>query len=272
MKKRFLLLSSLLAASLSGGLRSDVEFARVNGEPLTLDASIPEGPGPFPAVIIVHGGGWHAGDKRTYVKPLFATLSDAGFAWFSINYRLAPKHPFPAGVEDVEQAVQWVRSHAAKYRVNPRRIAILGESAGGHLVSFAGTRSRDVAAVVSLYGVHDFESRARARNKVDENVGWFLGIKSMDEAGLRRMREASPVNFVRKGMPPFLMIHGTEDQGVPYDQSVEMCKAMKKFGNSCDILTVQGGMHGVENWEKDPRFHTYKKPMVEWLRKTLAAR
>ena len=144
----------------------------------------------------------------------------------------------------------------------------MGESAGGHLVSFAGTRSRNVAAVVSLYGVHDFESRARARKKVDENVGWFLSIKDMDEAGIRRMREASPVNFVRNDMPPYLMIHGTEDR---YEQSVRMCEAMRKLGNSCDLISVEGGGHGVENWEKEVRFQTYKKPMIEWLKKKFSA-
>jgi alpha-L-fucosidase 2 len=156
--------------------------------------------------------------------------------------------------------------------VDRRRIVILGESAGGHLVSFVGTRSRRVAAVVALYGVHDFEARARARNRIDENVGWFLGIKDFDEIGIRRMREASPINFVRKGMPPFLMIHGTMDPGVPYDQSVRMCKVMRKLQNSCDIISVDGAGHGVENWEKEARFQAYKKAMVDWLRQRTRVR
>jgi alpha-L-fucosidase 2 len=267
-----LLLSSIFlpAAVLGAGMQRDIPFAVVDGEALTLDAWIPEGPGPFPAVIIVHGGGWHAGDKQTYVKPLFQPLADAGFAWFSVNYRLAPKYPFPAAVDDVESAIDWVHSHAPAYKVDRRRIAIMGESAGGHLVSFIGTRSPKIAAVVSLYGVHDFVSRARVRNKLDENVAWFLGIRNMEPEGIRRMREASPMNFVRRGMPPFLMIHGTKDPGVPYGQSVEMCEAMRKLGNVCDVIPVDGAGHGVENWEREPRFHIYKKPMVEWLKKIFA--
>src|SRR5919112_1137172 len=102
----------LLAVSLAAGvslaeMRTDIEFVKRGNESLTLDAYVPDGPGPFPAVIIVHGGGFVRGDKQTYVKPLFPVLTDAGFAWFTINYRLAPKATFPEPVHDVEDAVRW---------------------------------------------------------------------------------------------------------------------------------------------------------------------
>ena len=121
---------------------NDVEFARPGGFALTLDAKTPDGNGPFPAVIIVHGGSFSRGNKRTYVTPLFELLSSAGFAWFTINYRLAPDHQFPAAVEDVESAVRWVRTNAAKYHVDARRIALAGESAGGYLVAYAAQAQR----------------------------------------------------------------------------------------------------------------------------------
>src|SRR5690554_2934000 len=130
---------SLLAAAIlctTADLRTDIEFARPGNESLTLDASVPDGAGPFPAVVIVHGGGFVRGTKTSYVTPLFPVFNEAGFAWFSINYRLAPKHPFPAAIEDVEAAIRWVKKHAAEYKVDTRRIALLGESAGGHLVSW----------------------------------------------------------------------------------------------------------------------------------------
>jgi len=114
MKNGFLILAVALvsAQAAPAGMKTDVEFARPGGFSLTLDAWTPEGKGPFPTVIIVHGGGFSRGDKQTYVKPLFPVLSEAGFVWFTINYRLAPQYHFPAPVEDVEAAVRWVKEQA----------------------------------------------------------------------------------------------------------------------------------------------------------------
>jgi acetyl esterase len=91
------------------GETNDIEFAKPGGVSLTLDAYVPEGKGPFPTIIIVHGGGWENGTKRTYVTPWFKPLSEAGFAWFTINYRLSPQYKFPAATDDVAEAVRWVR-------------------------------------------------------------------------------------------------------------------------------------------------------------------
>ncbi len=105
-------LSAVAAAPASAdAVRVDVEYGRAGGERLLLDAGVPPGPGPHPAVILVHGGGWTTGDKSgngrgAFMVPLHAPLQRAGFAWFSINYRLAPKHRFPACVEDVETAIR----------------------------------------------------------------------------------------------------------------------------------------------------------------------
>src|SRR4051812_21468440 len=91
-------------APAAGALKTDIEFAKVDGASLTLDAFVPEGPGPFRSCVLVHGGGFVRGDKQTYIKPLFAPLSSARFAWFTINYRLAPAHRWPACADDVEMA------------------------------------------------------------------------------------------------------------------------------------------------------------------------
>src|SRR6266540_2743575 len=95
------------------GVRKDLEYSRAGGESLRLDACVPNGKGPFPAVILVHGGGWTSGDKSTGVDPLFGPLSKSGIGWFSINYRLPPKHRYPASVEDVrsEEHTSELQSH-----------------------------------------------------------------------------------------------------------------------------------------------------------------
>ena len=104
--------AALLAQEPRGKWKADIEFARIGDVALTLDAWVPEGKGPFPTVIVVHGGGWETGDKQTFVPPLFEPLKRAGFAWFTINYRLAPKHPFPASVDDTFTVIAWVKDNA----------------------------------------------------------------------------------------------------------------------------------------------------------------
>ena len=259
----------LLAVPAHAQLVRDIEFASPGGVSLTLDAYVPLGQASCPAVIVVHGGGFEAGDKQTYVKPLFEPLMRAGFAWFSINYRLAPQHPFPAATDDVVAAVAWLRDHAKEYRVDARRIALIGESAGGHLVSYAGARLRGkekIAAVVSFYGLHDLEARERSRGELSRNLKQFLALKEWNDEATRKLREASPITYVHSGMPPYLLIHGTEDKGVPFDQSARMCDAMKAAGNRCEVYAVEGAGHGVENWEKEPALRHYKAKMVEWLK------
>jgi len=268
--------TSLIAAgcavlSAAGEWKTDIEFATAGGVSLTLDAWIPEGKGPFPTVIVVHGGGWENGDKGTYVKPLFEPLRNSGFAWFTINYRLAPKYPFPACTDDATRAVEWVKDHAREYKVDPNKIALMGESAGGHIVAYLGARGKGktkVAAVVDFYGVHDLLRREKQRG-LTKPVAQLLHLERIDAEAERRMTEASPITYVHKGMPPFLFIHGTEDKAVPYEQSPLMCEKMKSVGAACEVYTVQGAPHGVGPWEKDPAWQGYKTKMIDWLRRTL---
>jgi acetyl esterase len=159
---------------ISAELRRDVEYARVDGTSLRLDASIPEGPGPFPAAIIVHGGGWVAGDRRNNVQPLFQPLSEAGFAWFSVDYRLLTDvSQFGLAINDVQEAIRYVKAHAAEYRVDPARIALIGESAGGQLASMATLRGGSdtaVKAVVAIYTPTDLVSLLKNSTYVSASI------------------------------------------------------------------------------------------------------
>ena len=227
--------------------------------------------------IVVHGGGFARGDKQTYVPPLFAPLSEAGFAWFTINYRLHPQVRFPAPVDDLEAAISFVRAHAREYKVDLRRVVLMGESAGGTLVSFVGVRNKSAirfAAVVPFYAVHDWEQRAaeEAAGMVGPSI-WrdFFGVPANTPAGelpaaISRMREVSAASFVRKGLPPFLLIHGTSDQQVNYQQSVRMQQRLRQAGNSCDLITVEGGPHGMGVITKYPETSVR---MIAWLKSTL---
>lgn len=263
---------AILCVSAVGADFKDVEYGQVDGVQLTLDAHVPDGDGPFSAAILVHGGGWVAGDKQQYITYIFQPLSDAGYAWFSINYRLAPQFKFPADADDVESAIRFVKANAARYKVDPRRIALIGESAGGHLVSYVGARNRAdsrVAAVVSMYGVHDFVAAAVQWKPLPHELLDLFGITAVNAETVPVLIKASPVVYVTKDMPPFLLMHGSKDEDVPFEQSVEMCDKMKKAGAHCDLITIQGAPHGMDHWESHAEWLWYKKELVEWLKKTL---
>src|SRR5258708_149194 len=151
----------LYTAAAATELKKDVEYGKAGDVSLKLDVSIPDGEGPFPVAILVHGGGWTAGDKEKNFVPLFPSLTQAHFVWVSVNYRLAPQYRYPACVEDVEQSIRWVKAHTAEFKGDPKRIALIGESAGGHIVSMVALRAKDdtrVDAVIPFYGPHDLEA------------------------------------------------------------------------------------------------------------------
>jgi alpha-L-fucosidase 2 len=162
---------------------------------------------------------------------------------------------------------------------------LIGESAGGFLVNYAGThedKQTRVAAVVDFYGPVDYGKLAEQRrdhpelfnmtsiNRHAANGGGihFFGAEQLDEAGLAKLHAVSPLFAVHKGMPPFLCIHGNKDDQVSYEQSPAMCEAMHKVGARCELVTIEGGGHGMSGW-KDPSMQHWKGEMVEWLKKTL---
>jgi acetyl esterase len=262
-----LVLTAAVAATPPAGQATelkDVEFARPAGVSLTLDAWIPPSAKPQPAVILVHGGGWTKGDKRTYIKPWFPTLTAAGIAWFSIDYRLAPQWKHPAAAEDVEAAVRWVQANAKQWNVDPKRLALMGESAGGHLVAFVGARGKvKLKAVVDFYGPNDLPLINQQRG-VSQSIQALLPDTSPET-----VRAASPATYIHRGMPPFLFLHGTGDKAVPWQQSPAMCDQMKAAGARCEVLLIDGAPHGVENWEKDPAFQVWKPKVTSWLKEIL---
>jgi acetyl esterase/lipase len=283
---RRLVITLLLAAGTLAALdKKDVEFGRPGGKPLLLDLHVPDGAGPFPAAILVHGGGFDEGSRSTNVRPLFDVLANAGFAWFSIDYRMAPQFHFPQANADLNSAIQWLKTNAGEYHVDPAKIVLIGESAGGFLVNYAGTHETPetrVAAVVDIYGPVDYGKLAELRrdhpdrfnmasiNRHAANGGGihFFGADRLDTEGLAKLRAVSPIFAVHRGMEPFLCIHGTKDDQVLYEQSVAMCDEMHKVGATCDLITVPEGGHGMSGW-RAPGMQHWKPEMIAWLKKTL---
>jgi acetyl esterase len=252
----------------AGKLRLDIEYGRAAGASLRLDAFVPHGPGPFPAAIVIHGGAWVAGDRRLNVEPLFSPLAEAGFAWFSISYRLAKQmSSLGDAVEDVEQAIRYVRAHAPEFKADPGRIVLVGESAGGQLAALAalGRAGSAVTAVVSLYAPTDLEQAVRGANFIPEQFRQAVRGTFLESAVMEQLRNLSPIRRLHSAMPPFLLIHGTADALVPFEQSRNMCREIRKAGGQCDLLAVKGGGHGVRWWES-AGLVSYRRLMIDWLR------
>ena len=226
-------------------------YCVLDGVPVKLDFYRPAGTsGPAPAVIYIHGGGWVQGNRASGSGLLDApALLDAGFAVFSIDYRLAPGHTFPAMIHDVKCAIRSIRAQAGHYGIDPDRIGVYGTSAGAHLAALAGVAGADagfevgphldqpssVQAVVALFGPMDLPALLRAdRNRARRAVFGDFDLE-----------RASPISYVSAGDPPFLLIHGDADALVPLEQSTRMHGALKAAGVESTLIVVRNGPHGL---------------------------
>ena len=272
----------------SSNLKKNVTFDPLRR--LKLDAYIPKGQGPFPAVIIAHGGGWEAGDKVTYVTPLFEPLAKAGFAWFSIDYRLTPQYRHQDQIQDLREAIRFVRAYEKTFHIDPNRIAVIGESASGQMAALLATRSdnrsgaqgrrrialgadfendpnAEFAAAVSFYGVYDFE--AMIGELTPRSIpSRLFGITSLDKEARATLRRHSPLHNARENMVPLLLVCGTKD-GL-FAQHNAFANELDKAGAGFDAITLEGAPHGMENWEGHPEWADYKTKLVEWLKTKLA--
>jgi acetyl esterase len=279
------LLNITCSSPIYADLRENIEYGRAGGSSLQLDARIPEGKGPFAAAIIVHGGAWVTGDRRRSVEPLFEPLAGARIATFSISYRLPKRGPegfnlannisqmlaMGTQIEDVRQAVDYVKSHAEEFSVDPRRIALIGESAGAQLAAMAALRPNrggEVRAVVALYGPNDLVKLVQSSPWIPEPIRQSLEGTMFANLLLSGLRDVSPVYWVSKDAPPFLLIHGTADSLVPFEQSEEMYQKLRTESVRCELYSVPGGHHGLRWWEAEGRT-AYKDHMVAWLRHEL---
>lgn len=265
----FLSITTVLGAAVQFEAKRDVEFCQVDGVSLRMDASLPRNVENVPAAIIVHGGGWVRGDRRTDVTPLFAPLNEAGFAWFSIDYRLISNvTQFGYGIDDVESAVRFIRSHALEFHIDPDKLVLIGESAGGQLAAMAALRlpaKEDVKAVVALYTPTDLVTLLKNSNYLPGQIRSSVEGTPWENIVLAGLASLSPIENVRRDMPPFLFIHGTADPLVPFEQSTAMCRRMKQAGASCQVFALNGAGHGIRWWESSPRYHVYKRTMTDWL-------
>jgi acetyl esterase/lipase len=249
----------------------DIPYAATDNPRQRLDLYLPKTAAsakPLPLVALIHGGAFRAGDKRTG-WPMIARLVTSGeYAGASIGYRLSGEVKWPAQIYDCKAAIRWLRANAGKYNFDPHRIGVLGTSAGGHLVAMLGTSgnitelegtlgehratSSRVACVVDEFGPTDFLALYGGHNMSPDNpeaqlIGSPLGARP-DAA-----RSASPITFVSADDSPFLVIHGTDDPAVAFNQSERFAAALKKAGVDVTFVRVAGAGHGNFRSPEVPR-------------------
>lgn len=258
----------------AGALQKGLRYGSATRQ--TMDAWLPAGPGPFPAVLIVHGGGWEAGDPVTYVAPLFRPLAEAGWAWFSIDYRLTPEVQHPEQIEDLRRALHFISTQAERFRLDPTRLVLLGESASGQMVTLLATTpsllsppQTRLAGVVSFYGVYDLTAMARPGPLTKRSIpGRLFGMESYGEAERARLATYSPVAQVRPNgppLPPLLLVCGTKDGLYPQHQA--MVERLREVGANVTSVELSGAPHGLENWEGHPEWAFYKTSLLDWLQR-----
>jgi len=243
--------------------KTDVTYAKIGDEELKMDIASPKGlDHDVPGVVVIHGGGWMAG-KRQDMAPLARRLAEEGFVAATISYRFAPKHRFPAQVEDSKAAVRYLRANAKELHIDPAKIGAVGGSAGAHLSMMLGTldtgdgmegeggnpeQSSKVQAVVSFVGPVDMvrDSYNPAQTTI---LTAFLGDKPENKKD--EIRKASPITYISEGDAPILCFFGTADPLVSFDQAEIIATALSKAKVKGRVEVLLGAGHGWAGRELD---------------------
>ena len=216
------------------------------------DIYVPPGEGPFPGVLMIHGGAWMTGSKG-HMLGHARTVVDAGYTVMSINYRLAPKHKFPAQVDDCKAAVRFMRDNAQKYKIDGKKIATYGYSAGGHLACLLGMTDAEDGLEGSDLADEATDTRVqcviaggapcefRTMPKRVSALGYWLG--GTREKVPENYRLASPTTFATADDPPVFFFHGEKDTLVPEISPKALMTALEAHDIKCQFHVVSGKGH-----------------------------
>jgi acetyl esterase/lipase len=245
--------------------------------PLTLDLYQPPARGSgLPLLVFVHGGGWNGGDTRhaasfaDFPREL-ATLAARGYVVASVGYRLSGEARFPAAVQDIKAAIRWLRAHAADLGIDPTRVAVWGDGAGGQLAALVGVTcgvtpfepdARDngempsdcVQAVIDMGGASDLQGLEAAAPDTDgkaeagfqpppsSDAGDFLGCEPA-RCPPMVAKLASPMTYISATSPPFLILHGGADAEIPAGQSQKLYDALRRANVPAELMIYPGTGH-----------------------------
>jgi acetyl esterase/lipase len=234
---------------LYGSSLMDETYCTPEDSPQKMDLYFPASGGPWPVLVFVHGGSWTEGDKAEAAE-MQKNMNEQGYVLVSINYRLYPTVRFPAMIEDVKCAIRSLRANASQFNIDPNRIAVRGDSAGGHLVSLLATsdpangwdggeysdQSSRIQAAIVLAPATDFSQEFS-----NDDIQMLVYVAF----GTRNIPAASPITHITSDDPPFLLIHGNRDPVIPFEQSQSMYDALQKAGVPAELVVVENADHSL---------------------------
>lgn len=262
-------------------VEADLVYQRIGQRELRLDlCQATLGAAPRPVLVWVHGGGWRAGHRRDFREPM-RNLAKLGFSGVAVEYRLSGEARHPAQIEDIAAALRWLAAEGPGRGLDPGRTALVGASAGGHLVLLAGFHGQvpagvQVRAIVNCAGPVNLPL-GRSLPAGDDELRRGCGMDSQqliaalvgsDDRAAAVYAEASPLTWVRKGVPPVLTLHGTADALVPVAQAEALHAALRAAGASEQLVRGSGG-HDVAGWpapERDRAIMTMVGFLAQHLR------
>jgi acetyl esterase/lipase len=253
----------------------DVEYAKAGDVSLKLDIYRPkaEATAPRACIVWIHGGGWQGGNKTGGVARVAPLVATGDYVGVSVGYRLTDVATWPAQIHDCKAAIRYVRANATRLGIDPGKIGVWGSSAGGHLVSLLGTSgdvkelegnlgttgvSSRVNCVVDFCGPSDFllfGTQSPRLNEPGQPLYKLFGGPLKDKQD--EARQASPVTYVSKDDPPFLIVHGTADNTVNIRQAERLYEAEKEAGVNTTFVKMQGGGHAIGGREIETRVKAF---------------
>lgn len=243
----------------------NIVYGKANNVNLRLDViTVDRSKDPRPTVIYIHGGGWVGWTKEETELRVLPYLA-RGMNAVNVEYRLASVSLAPAAVEDCRCALRWVYDHATEYGFDTTKLVVAGESAGGHLSLMTGMLTPSagfddecpghvtagepeemrVAAIVDYFGITDVPDVLQGPNARSWALMWFAGLPNR----LVLAKRLSPLTYVRKGLPPIIILHGDKDPTVPYQEAVRLHEALNAASVPNQLVTIHGGGH--DGWTRE---------------------
>lgn len=242
-------------------IEQNVEYANINGLSLKADVYYPlDTSKKHPGVAMVHGGGWISGSKENE-KYMAQELASKGYVAIAVGYRLADVAKYPGGVEDIEQAIQWLKKNHEKYGLDQKKIAVLGESAGAQIATLVGVRSKNkIKAIINIDGIVSF-IHPEAEESTYASY-WLGGDKTVN---LKNWTEASPLEFVNKNTPPTLFINSSQPRF--HAGRDDMMKKLKRYNIRTEFHEIKDTPHSF--WSAEPWFTETLNYTVDFLDRVL---
>ncbi|UKB82028.1 alpha/beta hydrolase [Chryseobacterium sp. MEBOG06] len=239
----------------------NVEYSNINGLSLKADVYYPlDSSKKYPGIAMVHGGGWISGSKENE-KYMAMELASKGFVAIAIGYRLADAAKYPAGIEDIENGIQWLKKNHAKYTLDKKKIVVLGESAGAQMATLVGVKARNkIKAIINVDGIVSF---THPEAEESSYASYWLGGDR--DTNLKNWTEASPLEYIDKNTPPTLFINSSQPKY--HAGRNDMMKKLKTYTIPTEFHEIKDSPHSF--WSAEPWFTETLDYTVEFLNKIL---